>query len=316
MYTKMLVPLDGSKLAEEVFPYARELAGRLGLDLAFLNVCSPHETELLPMRQAYMAHMAETLCSQSCAVQEQTSGIRSTRKIKAVGQVVVGHPAEEILKYAEDNNIDLILMSTHGYSGVKRWALGSTTYKVLHASKVPVWLVRAGLPEETVYDKWPQRTILVPLDGSLLAEEAVPHAETLVRQSGYKSVELLFLTVCEPDLIPEVSYYAMQNSYPAAEPLKYSDYMKKETARATEASRQYLNSVAARLQPQGYLIRTEVLAGNASEEIIKYANKNPFQLIVMTSHGRSGFNRLAFGSVTEKILLQTNTPILITMPQS
>jgi nucleotide-binding universal stress UspA family protein len=179
MYKRMLVPLDGSKLAEEVFPYTRELAGRLDLDLIFLNVCSPNETESLSMRQFYMDKMAEMVRSQTREIQVKTGASQSVKTIEATGKVVIGYPAEEILKYANENSIDIILLATHGHSGVRLWALGSIAYKVLHASKIPVWLVRSGIPEEIVYDRWDRRTIMVPLDGSKLAESALPHAEAL-----------------------------------------------------------------------------------------------------------------------------------------
>ena len=65
-------------------------------------------------------------------------------------------------------------MATHGRSGIRRWIMGSVADKVLRASKVPVWLVRAGIPEEIVYVKWPKITVLVPLDGSELAESLLP----------------------------------------------------------------------------------------------------------------------------------------------
>jgi nucleotide-binding universal stress UspA family protein len=310
MFKKLLVPLDGSKLAEEVFPYARELAGRLDLDLVFLNVCSPHETDLLPMRQLYVEKMAEMVHGQCRLIQGTTGEPSSIRETEATGKVVVGYPADEILKYAEENSVDIILMCTHGYSGIKRWALGSVAYKVLHATKIPVWLVRAGLPAETVYDRWPQHTIMVPLDGSKLAESALPSAETLARQRGLKDSDILLVRVCEPDLIQEASYH-VQTAFPPNKPLRYSDYVKGETDKAIESCQKYLNQVAAGLRPEGFKIRTEVLVGNAAEAIIKFANKNPFQVVVMTSHGRSGYNDASFGSVAEKILLQTNTPLFI-----
>ena len=315
MYRRMLVPLDGSKLAEEVFPYARELAGRLELDLFFLNVCSPEETQLLPMRQFYVDKMAETVCSRTCEIRGITKKPVGTKTIGTTGKVVVGYPAEEILKYAEENGIDIILMSTHGYSGIKRWALGSVAYKVLHASKIPFWLVRSGISEEVVYDKWPHRTILVPLDGSKLAESALPHAEALAKQRGTQAIEILLLRVYQPDPIPEVGYYIVETNYPEALRLKYEDYVRQETDRTKDICHNYLENMAEVLKSTGVKVRTEVLIGNASEEIIKYANKNPFQLIVMASHGRAGINHMVFGSIAEKILLQTNTPIFIVIPQ-
>jgi nucleotide-binding universal stress UspA family protein len=315
MYKRMLVPLDGSKLAEEVFSYARELAGRLDLDLDFLNVCSPEETGLLPMRQFYVDKMAQTVWNQSREIQGITGMPVANKTIETFSKVVVGYPAEEILKYAEENHTDIILMATHGNSGVRRWAMGSTAYKVLHSSKVPVLLVRASVPKQIVYDRWPQRTILVPLDGSKLAESALPHAEALAKQRGLQSIEILLVTVFQPAFLPEAAYL-IQGDYPPTLPLIYQDFTQQETVRIQESSHKYLESMANRLESAGVKVGTEVLVGNAAEELIKYANQNPFQVIVMASHGRSGFNHLVFGSVAEKILLQTNVPLFMVMPES
>ena len=110
MYKKMLVPLDGSKLAEEVFPYAKELAGRLDLDLVLLHVCSPDESELLPMHRVYVERMAEIVRRQSQEVQENT-GIQSGAKtVEAQVETAVGHPAEEILNYAVPATIMVIAL--------------------------------------------------------------------------------------------------------------------------------------------------------------------------------------------------------------
>jgi nucleotide-binding universal stress UspA family protein len=309
MYSKMLVPLDGSKLSEEVFPYARELAGRLGLDLVFLNVCSPQETELLPMRQFYVEKMAEIVRNRILEARGTSGSPERTKTVETIGKVVVGYPAEEILKYAEENNIDIILMSTHGYSGMKRWALGSVAYKVVYASKIPVWLARSGIPNEVVYDKWPKRTILVPLDGSKLAESALPHAEALARQRGVDSIDLLLLSVYAPKI--DTATYLFHTDYPPTVPLRYVDYIRQEIDQAKERCETYLKNIANEIVPKDIQVRTKAIRGEASEEIIKYANKNPFQLIVMASHGRSGIKHFAFGSVTEKVLRAVKTPLLL-----
>lgn len=150
MYKRMLVPLDGSELAEEVFPYAREIASRMDLDLVFLNVCNPDEIELFPMRESYVDQVVEMV---SCQTSENGTVTRTSKIIKSLGVVTIGYPADEILKYAEERQIDIIMMATHGDSGVRRWAIGSTAYQVLHASKTPVLLVRNGMQPLLSYER-------------------------------------------------------------------------------------------------------------------------------------------------------------------
>ncbi len=70
------------------------------------------------------------------------------------GEVAVGYPADEILRYAGDKEVDLILMTTHGRSGVRRWVLGSVADKVLRSAALPVLLIRAGMPRDAAYETW------------------------------------------------------------------------------------------------------------------------------------------------------------------
>jgi len=323
MYKKMLVPLDGSELAEVVFPYAKELAGRLDLDLVFLHVCSPEESELLPMRRLYVEQKAEIVTRQSYEAQEK-SGIEPKGKaVEGRGETVIGHPAEEILNYADKKDIDVILMATHGRSGIRRWAMGSVADKVLRASRVPVWLVRAGIPEEVVYDKWPSRTILVPLDGSELAELALPHAEAVAKQRGAELLDVVLLRVCEladMEFTSPAIYHLVPDSYPTTRPVAWEKYVEQETNRCKKANEEYLTGVAKRLEASGLKVRTKVLVGKRplegkpADEIVEYTSKNPFNLVVMSTHGRSGLSRWAFGSVAERVLHAVSSPLLLVRP--
>ena len=153
MYKKMLIPMDGTQLAEKTLPYAKELSGRLDLDITILRVCTPEEQAFQSMQQIYIDHIAEALANQAMEIQLSASLPTKFKPIKAKGKIVVGYPAEEILRYAGKHKIDFIIMATHGYSGIKRWRLGSVADKVLRVSKVPVLLVRAKTSDEIVYDK-------------------------------------------------------------------------------------------------------------------------------------------------------------------
>ena len=306
MYKRMLVPLDGSELAEVVLPYAKELAGRLDLDIVFLHVCSAHESQSLPMYQAYVEHAAETARLQSREVQAKTGVQPGAKEVEARGEVAVGHPAEEIVRYTDENDIDLILMATHGRSGVRRWVMGSVADKVLRASRVPIWLVRAGIPEQIVHDKWPERTMLVLLDGSELAESVLPHVEALAKQRGAELVDVVLLRVCEPPVIP--------SDYPADMPLSWEEHVKQITDHVKQVSAHYLAGVEKRLTDAGLRVRSEVLMGQPADEIIDYAEKNLFSLIVMSTHGFSGLSRWEYGSVADKVLHGASTPIFLVRP--
>ena len=310
MYQRMLVLLDGSELAEVVFTYAKELAARLDLDVILLHVYSPALREFVPMHQAYIKRAAGTIKRQAKEVREKLGIQPEGKPIKVRGELGMGYPADEILRYAEENAVDLILMASHGRSGIKRWVMGSVADKVLRASKIPVWLVRAGVPDEVPYDQWPSKTILAPLKGIELAESVLPYVEALAKQRGTEPINVVLLRVCDLPVTP--SYYSPELS---GVPLNWGEYMEQETARSKQAAEEYLAKITKRFKNKGISVQSEVLVGKAADEIVNYASKNPYTLIILATHGRSGIRRLVYGSVTESILLGVSNPILLVKPR-
>ena len=295
MYKRMLITLDGSEISEVVFPYAKELAGRIGLEVILLHVHSPEEGEAAPLHQAYIERKAEIMKQLAAEVQQKTATGQRDKAIQVRGELITGYPAEEILRYADENNIDLILMATHGRSGVRRWVMGSVAEKVLQASKVPIWLVRAGISQEKTRHKWPKGTMLVLLDGSRLAEAVLPHVKTLAKQQNAEPVDVVLFGVCEP--LVESGYYIP------------------DVPMRLEELKKYLAKVEKQLKDAGLSVRSEVRKGKPAEQIIEYASEKSFNLIVMSTHGRSGLGRWVFGSVASKVLHEASTPILLIRPQ-
>ncbi len=309
MFRRMLVLLDGSELAEVVFTYAKELAGRLDLDVVLLHVYSPATRDFAPMHRAYIQRAARAVSRQAQEVQKKLGVKPEAKPVKVRGDLAMGYHADEILRYADENDVDLILMATHGRSGTKRWVLGGVADKVLRASKVPVWLVRAGVEDETPYDQWPAMTMLVPLHGSEAAEAVIPHVEALAEQQRAEPVNVVLFKVCEPTITP--SYYSPELS---GTPLNWGEYMEQEMARCKKVSTEYLAEVAKQLTDKGITVQSEVLVGKAADMIVDYANKNPLSLIIMTTRGRSGLRRLVYGSITESVLVEVSNPVLLVKP--
>jgi nucleotide-binding universal stress UspA family protein len=292
MFKKMLVLLDGSKLAEVVYSYAGELIGRLDMEVDFLNICRPEEADQLPMRQAYIEHMAETLIGKT--------GIKTVR---VRGRVVVGYPPEEILKYAGENQIDLIMLATHGVSGIRRWGLGSVADKIIHETDIPVWLVPSQLSELILTDSSQQRSILIPLDGSKLAETIIPRVKELVKQRGVET-ELIMVNVVTLPVIPYNEWGGKAQT------------LGENLSALKVESAAYLDGLVKTLQEDGFTARTEQLTGDPTEEIVKYAAEYKPRLIAMTTHGRSGLNRFIFGSVAENVLRRLKrTPLFLVRPK-
>jgi len=252
-------------------------------------------------------HVAEVAKLQSKEVQDKIGAPSGSKVVEVCAEMTMGHPAEEILRYVDEKGIDLILMATHGRSGVKPWTIGSNADKVLRSSKIPVWLIRAGLHQDIAHDKWPYRTMLIPLDGSPAAELVLPHVETLARQQGSELMKVTLLRVCEQHFITA--------DYPEAGTLlSLSEHVKRLTNHVKQVAEQYLGQIEKRLAYTGLEFRSEVLIGKPANEIIDYAYKNSPNLIVMSTHGHSGISQSEYGRVTYKVLRGASSPIFMVRP--
>ena len=144
MYNKVLVPLDGSTLSEISLTYLAALAARLetlDIEMTLLYVCHKRNGEIDPADRSYVEGKAAEVQRRLSEAQQKSDLHAGEKPIGVKGVLVEGHPAEAILSYAEDNSMDLIMMTTHGQSGLLRWAMGSVAYKVVHASNIPVWII-------------------------------------------------------------------------------------------------------------------------------------------------------------------------------
>jgi nucleotide-binding universal stress UspA family protein len=155
------------------------------------------------------------------------------------------------------------------------------------------------------------KKILVPLDGSELAECALPHAEELARKCG--TDELVLISVTEqvrartraPEAL-ELHGIPYEPDLLVGEPAMTVTFGKKE-----RQAEKYLDKIADRLEAKGISVHTEVLAWPPAEAITSYADENSFDIIVMSSHGRSGSGRRAYGRVAEKVLKSSPVPVLM-----
>ncbi|MFC1954731.1 universal stress protein [Chloroflexota bacterium] len=310
MYNRILVPLDGSELAEICLTYAVELAGKLDIDLTLFHVSGSATRSNLPMQRAYIQHVANVTQKQARDIQKETGMKPKGHLVKVQGELVEGFPADEILRYAEENSIDVILMATHGHSGLRRWTIGSIAGKILGASRIPVLLVHTGIEIETPFNAWPSKTLLVPLDGSELAESVLPHVEAIAKQRGSVPVHVVLLRISERPVIP--TYYGTDISGPS---IDWGNYAQQETVRRKKSAEKYLVEITKRLKESKINVTAKVIEGKAKDEIVTYANDHPYSIIVMASHGRSGLSRLVYGSVAANLLQGVSNPIFLIKPQ-
>jgi nucleotide-binding universal stress UspA family protein len=208
-----------------------------------------------------------------------------------------GPAADVIVETAEGLHITMIAMATHGYSGLRRWALGSVTDRVVHATATPVFVVRGSKPAPV--DPIAFKRVMVPLDGSPLAAQALPLAADLAERA---QAELLLMQAVEVSI----------DSYPSIAPLGRPDLMPSEVLRLLRLrAGQQLEEQATMLRKRGLHVASHVLNGHAAEAIIDEATRHPVDLLVMATHGYSGLKRWALGSVTDKVLHAATTPLLL-----
>ncbi|MBI2847955.1 MAG: universal stress protein, partial [Chloroflexi bacterium] len=177
MIQRILVPLDGSELSELALYYAEELTWALGAELHLASVCELAEKGYLHMCQSYLDEVLRRARGNIRSYEPQGS-----QEIKITAATLEGSPATEILRYAGDNAIDLIVLTSHGRSGATSLATGSTSTKIVFHAPQPILLVRANTsfvrpPRKEMFSK-----ILVPLDGSETGEVALPYVKEITDQ--------------------------------------------------------------------------------------------------------------------------------------
>lgn len=303
MFKKILVPLDGSELAGVALPYAEELAGRIGsrITLLFVSESAKFEDEYLHMHQFYIQKMSENIKQDI----EKKWGKQLAREIIVDSKILVGNPADEIIDYADEAKVDLIMMSTHGRTGIGRWAIGSVAYKVVKAASLPVYLVRAKGTGSDMRQKDKLDTVLVPLDGSEKSEAVIPYVEEL---SSKLKIKVTFLQAIVPD-------YGIT-----------SETQLKQLESMRASARDYIENMAARFRQKGIVSRAVfrelfLEPTGIAGEINKLADEIKADLVVMSARGRSEFEIRPgevevpnLGSVAEKIVVSGNTPLMLVKP--
>ncbi len=281
MYERILVPLDGSKFAEQVFPPVVELARAFGSEVVLVAVCELEESEFGHACRLYINNEAEQLKK---SLQGSAATVRTT--------VLEGKAAEQILGYAEKSDISLIVISSHGRSGIAPWSLGSTTNKVLHRVGVPLIIVRTKeTPGEAVKTGLFSR-ILVPLDGSERSAAVVPYVAGLTEKL---ESEVILLQVVESG-----------KHVHTIGGLDYIPFKDRDIDSMKTPAQRYLDEVSSKFAGTKATTRSEVRVGDSAHEIIKLATETGCSLIVMASHGHSGIAAWAHGSITSKILQDSN----------
>lgn len=284
MYKRILVPLDGSPTAEMTLPYTTELAAHFDSEIILFSVIETGATVTEGLFRSYLGVVAAKIHSDM-----QMRGIKdSVVRIK----IMPGNPASEIMRHVDNDNIDLIVMASRGSSVESTWALGNIAAKIVRIATKPVMLIKKQAKDGDLNQKKLVSKILVPLDGSRVGEAAVPHAEAIARKLGAEMV----------------LFHAVE---PAPWPMTNDVITKARDENEVKVASAYLDSVVTTMRKHGFLATSHLVTGYPAEEIINYVETNAIDLIVISTHGKSGVGRWAIGSVTDKLLYAGSTPILV-----
>lgn len=279
MFKKVLLPLDGSTEAESPLPYIKDFSNRFNSKVHILGVgIGSKRRKVNRLLTDYVQDTASNL---------------SQDGVSAKPHMLYGHAAEQISLFIKENSIDLLVMATHGRSGVTRWWIGSVAESVITEASIPVLLVRSKRLKEAEANKTKTfHHILVPLDGSDIGESALQYAEILALKLD-ATISLLHVIHSFDGLGFDIPGYDL----------------KVMTKKLNDSGEEYLKKISDRLKNKGIKFSSKISIGNPASTIIEYAQEKKIDLIAMSTHGRSGIARWVLGSVTDKVLRESSLPL-------
>ncbi|MGH2461210.1 MAG: universal stress protein, partial [Chloroflexota bacterium] len=284
-------------------PYVEVLARASGATVTLIQVVAESDASpvqganplLMPFMVAYptgdpraesVAQRAERLAP--AAYLDGIAERLGRRGVVTETVVVRGRPADLLSAEAVSRQADLIVVATHGHSGLRRWVFGSVAEAVLARSPVPVLMARAWIPPHSLFPADGRPTIVTPLDGSPCAEAALPLAQDLAR--------LLGATLCLTRMV------ALPHVSPSLEMEVVVEYSPNYRSELERGACDYLVSVAARVRATGVDVDTSTKFSDPASGILASAHEREAGLIVMATHGRTGLASTLLGSVSLEVL--------------
>ncbi len=307
MFKHILVPLDGSTRAQSALPVAARIARSYGGSLTLLEV-----VETTTQHGAYLQPVIEDEKTEATRYLEKVAKSPELAGIETDIKVLVGAVASTIITAVQASHANLIVICSHGYTGFKRWTLGSVAEKIARHAPVPILILREGDTLSTPSPEKPVRA-LVPLDGSPFSEAAFEPVAYLVAglaSSTSQSGALHLLRVID---LP----------YTSGRLRGQANLDTQMREKAQEEAQAYLSKLTARLDETGLTeLNIEVTTSvesdpDVAEAIVQQAEgarAGKYDLIAMATHGRGGVGHFVMGSVTERVLHTTKLPLLVVRP--
>jgi nucleotide-binding universal stress UspA family protein len=293
LFNHLLVPLDGSSLAEAILPAALSLGRHFGARVTLLHVVEPSAPATIHGdRHLGAAEEAEAYLKRT-ARQFEDAGVPVDWHVDLVEH---GDVAKSIFAHSGELHADLVTLTSHGASGLRGIVFGNIAQQVVQSGKVPVFMVRS----ESAQPDFDPRKILVPLDSSALYEPALELAANLAGRYG-AALHILVVVPTMTTLSPER----------AATGVLLPSSTKAILDLAQDGAAEYVQRKVQEYKARGMSITAEVERGDTAPKILEVAGRIPVDLLVMATHGRAGLDAFWQGSVTPKVLGRSKAPVLM-----
>lgn len=302
---RLLLPLDGSALSERSIPFARALAESSGAHLILVRAAQASTFPDTDPTNAQVKAARES--------QEYLDGVAvdlADTGVTCETASPYGDAADWILEEVRLREADLVVMSTHGRTSIDRWINGSVAESVLARSPVPVVLIRGHEREDEVPLISDRPRLLVPLDGSALAEQALPIAVTLAETLNAE----ITLVRAVPGLDAMLSSHAQRLTLytHGAFPI----HIEEQQSELRSEAQDYLERTREQLTSENARVQVDVREGDAAEVINAVSRDHDVSLVVMSTRGRTGVSRALLGSVAGEVLGYGDVPVLLVRPQN
>ena len=301
MFNSILLPLDGSQLAECVLPHTIAFARSFEAEITLLRVLERNQTgasaQMFDLLNWQINKTKSTLYLEKTKTRLKAASLR----IRAI--VLEGLVAEGITEFAQSNGMKLIILSSHGRSGLTRWGISRNTQKIIMSVQTSLLIVRANQQQENLATETTEspvyRRILVPLDGSQRAEYVLPMLTQLAH--FHKS---------QIDLVHVVQTPEMPRQLP---PVREDiDLANQVVARNLEEAGRYLEQLKSRSTLAGIDVQTHLLTSdNAAAALHQMVEQENIDLVVLSAHGFSGNLQWPYGSMVNNFIIYGKVPLLI-----
>jgi nucleotide-binding universal stress UspA family protein len=297
MFDPILVPLDGSLLAECVLPHAIAIARAFDARIILLRVLEKNQSN--GSAQIFDLLNWQIKKTETKLYLEKVSARLTKSQLRVDATVLEGLMAESITEFAQNQGANLIILSSHGRSGVSQWGISSVAQKIILGSPTSVLIVRAHQPAGSELKEQSYRQILVPLDGSQRAEYALPLITLLAR--FHKSRTHILHVVKTPEMARRMP--------PTQEVV---DLANRIVELNREEAIQYLEQVKSRSHLDGIEVQTHLITSdNAAVALHELVEQEHIDMVALNAHGYSGNNQWPYGSMVINLILYGKVPLLI-----